>query len=202
MTKLFYAPGACSLASHIALHESGLKFDTERVDLATHKTAGGANYYEINPKGYVPALKLDDGQILTECAAVLQYVGDQAAEKKLVPAAGNFARYRVQEWLHFISTELHKNFSPFFNPATTQETKNALQEKLSGRFGYIADQLKGKSYLMGEDFSIADAYLFVMLRWSKGLGPDLSRWPALASYFERVASRPAVKAALSAEGLS
>ncbi|MGA9525051.1 MAG: glutathione transferase GstA [Myxococcaceae bacterium] len=200
MMKLYFAPGACSFAPHIALRESGLEFDLERVDLRTHVTENGANYYDINPKGYVPALRLDDGQILTECAAVLQYIADLAPAQKLAPAAGTLARYRAQEWLHFIATEIHKSFGPMFNPATTPEAKAQLVERISNRFGHIARQLEGKPYLMGEDFTVADAYLFTMFRWSTMLGPDLAQWASLKAYFDRVSARPAVQAALAAEG--
>ncbi len=199
MMKLYYAPGTCSFASHLALRESGLEFELERVDIRSHVTEHGTNFYDINPKGYVPALRMEDGEILTECAAVLQYIADKAPGKKLAAAAGTLARYRAQEWLHFISSEIHKSYGPMFNPATTPEAKAQLIERITNRLGHVARQLEGKTYLTGEDFTVADAYLFTMLRWSGMHGPDLAQWPALKAYFDRVSARPAVQAAIAAE---
>lgn len=199
--KLYYSPGACSLSPHIVLCESGLKFDLERVHLKTHETAPGVSFYGVNPKGYVPTLQLDDGQVLTEGPAIVQYIADQKPESKLVPAAGSFERYRSQEWLNFISTELHRSFSPLFNAATPEPTKQAMLEKLNTRFEFVAKSLEGKQYLMGDHFTAPDAYLFVMLLWTRRTGPDTARWPALKAFYDRVLARPAVKAAMDAEGL-
>ncbi|MDY7226832.1 glutathione transferase GstA [Hyalangium rubrum] len=199
--KLYYKPGACSLSPHIVLRESGLKFDLERVDLRSHTTEKGTDYYRINPKGYVPALELDGGQVLTEGPAIVQYIADQKPESKLVPAAGTLERYRMQEWMHFIGTEIHKAYGPLFNPNVSAEVKQAVLEKVSKRFDFVAKQLEGKQFLMGDHFSGPDAYLFVMLTWASKMGPELSRWPVLGTYLGRVAARPAVKAALEAEQL-
>lgn len=197
--KLYFSPGACSLASHIALAEAGLDYQLERVDLRTHKTENGADYYGINPKGYVPCLGLKDGQTLTEVGAILQFIGDQKPTSNLVPAAGSFERYRLQEWLAFISSEIHKTFSPLFNPATPDQVKAAGLEKLGKRFEYVDAQLAGKSYLLGEHFSVADAYLFVMLRWASKIGPSLESYPSLSAWKDRVAARPGVTRALETE---
>jgi glutathione S-transferase len=200
--KLYYTPGACSLSPHIVLRESGLKFDLEKVDLREHKTEKGADYYQINPKGYVPALELDGGQVLTEGPAIVQYVADQKPEAKLAPAAGTIERYQMQGWLHFIGTEIHKAYSPLFYPTTPEEVKKSNLERIGKRFEFIAKHLEGKQYLMGDHFTAPDAYLFVMLNWSRRMGPDMGQWPALKALFERVSNRPAVKAALEAEGLT
>jgi glutathione S-transferase len=198
--KLYYTPGACSQSPHIVLRESGLKFELEKVDLRSHKTEKGADYYSINPKGYVPALQLDNGQVLTEGPAIVQFIADQKPETKLAPAAGSFERARLQEWLHFIGTELHKTFSPLFNPAITPEAKQAALDKLSKRFEFVAQQLAGKQFLLGEHFTGADAYLYVILNWAQKLGPDTAQWPALKAFHERVSARPAVRSTLEAEG--
>jgi glutathione S-transferase len=198
--KLYYTPGACSLNPHIVLRETGLKFDLEKVDLATHKTAKGTDYYKVNPKGYVPALELDNGQLLTENPAIVQYIADQKPETKLAPAAGTLERYRVQEWLSFIGTELHKSFGPLFNPKITDAEKKPVHDRISKRFDFVAQSLGNKPYLMGDHFTLPDAYMFVVLQWSKNLGPDIiGNVPALKAYHERIAARPAVKAALEAE---
>lgn len=200
--KLYYSPGACSLSPHIILAESGLAFDLEKVDLAAKKTERGADYWKVNPKGYVPALELDDGQVLTEGPAVVQYLADLVPQKKLAPPSGTMERYRLQEWLNFISTELHKGFSPLFNPKAPEDWKSAARELLGKRVGIAARQLEGRSYLMGEVFTVADAYLFTVLRWARYVKLDLSPWPVLLAYLDRVAARPAVHAALVAEGLA
>ena len=197
--KLYYAPGACSLNPHIVLREAGLKFDLEKVDLGSHKTAKGTDYYSINPKGYVPALELDNGQVLTENPAIVQYIADQKPETKLAPANGTLERYRLQEWLGYIGTELHKVFGPLWNPNLPEAEKKATHDKLKKRFEFVAKNLEGKQFLMGDHFTAPDAYLFVMLAWSQHLKVDLSAWPVLKSYHERMAARPAVKAALEAE---
>ena len=196
--KLYYTPGACSMNPHIMLREAGLKFDLVKVDLGSHKTEKGADFYAINPKGYVPALELDNGQALTENPAIVQYIADQAPEKKLAPANGTLERYRLQEWLGFIGTEIHKTFGPLWNPNVAEAEKKATHDKLTKRFEYVAKNLEGKQYLMG-DFSAVDAYLFVMLQWSQHHKVDLSKFPALKAYHERIAARPAVKETLAAE---
>lgn len=199
--KLFYSRGACSLSPHIVLREAGLSFDLERVDLRTHLTEKGTDFYTINPKGYVPTLQLDDGTVLTEGPAIVQFIADQAPAAKLAAPNGTMARYRLQEWLTFIGTELHKAYSPLFRPDTPEEVKKAQLDRISKRYAYVAQELGQKPYLLGDDFTGADAYLLVMLLWSKGKGPDVSAWPNLAAYFDRVRARPGVKAAFEAEGL-
>jgi glutathione S-transferase len=199
--KLYYSPGACSLASHIALQESGLPYETEKVDLRDKKTAAGAEFNAINPKGYVPALRLDSGEVLTEGAVLLAYIGELAPSARLIMPAGTMGNIRVREWLTFISTELHKNFGPLFRSTTPEATRDAQLEVLKRRFGYVSDALAGHSYLTGEQFTVADAYLFTVLRWTVPVKIDLAPWPLLQAYMARVAARPAVKAALAAEGL-
>ena len=199
--KLFLKPGSCSLASHIVLEEIGRPYDTETVDLAKKLTASGADFWAINPKGYVPALLLDDGELLTEGPAILQYLADLAPELQLAPANGSKARYQLQSWLTFIGTEVHKNFSPFFNPAATPEMKDLARANLQRRLGYVNDQLAGRDFLMGDTFSVADAYLFTVVGWAKFVQLDLSAWPHLIAFQGRVAARPATQRALKAEGL-
>ena len=199
--KLFLKPGSCSLASHIVLEEIGRPYDTETVDLAKKLTASGADFWAINPKGYVPALLLDDGDLLTEGPAILQYLADLAPELQLAPANGSKARYQLQSWLTFIGTEVHKNFSPFFNPAATPEMKDLARANLQRRLGYVNDQLAGRDFLMGDTFSVADAYLFTVVGWAKFVQLDLSAWPHLIAFQARVAARPATQRALKAEGL-
>ncbi|MDR2710552.1 MAG: glutathione transferase GstA [Burkholderiales bacterium] len=200
--KLYFSRGSCALAVHIALAEAGLKYETEEVDLRVtpHKTASGRLYTEINPKGYVPTLVLDNSELLTEGQVVLQYVADQAPQKALIPKAGEFARYRLQEWLAFISTEVHKGFAPLWNPATPQEQKDAAWERLTTRIAHANEALNGKEYLM-ENFSVADAYLFTCLRWTGFFKKPLTAYPHLLAWMERVAARPAVKQAMQEEGL-
>ena len=198
--KLYFSPGACSLAPHIALEESGLPYSTKRVDLKTHKLADGSDYYTINPKGYVPLLELDDGTRLSEVAVILQYVADRMPGK-LAPVFGTIDRYQLMEWLNFIATEVHKQFSPLWHPAP-EATQQAQREKLAKRFELVAKTLAARPYLMGEEFTIADAYLFTLLRWAGPLKVDLAPFPALTQYVERIAARPAVHAALVAEGLA
>ena len=200
--KLFLKPGACSLSPHIVLEELGLPYQTETVDLKTKQTASGQDFLAINPKGYVPALQLDSGELLTEGPAIVQYLADLAPEKKLAPANGSLQRYQLQSWLTFIGTELHKSCSPFFNPAAPQAMKDMACANLERRLAYVAQQLEGRDYLLGGDFSVADAYLFTVLGWFKYLPVDLSAWPLLQAYQARVAARPAVQAALKAEGLA
>jgi|SRR5690606_6047766 len=199
--KLYYSPGACSMAVHIVLIEGGFSFDKEQVDLATKKTADGTDYTSINPNGYVPALALNNGEVLTEAAVILAYLADQVPERKLAPAAGSMERYRLQEKLNFITTELHKGFGSLFNPAMPEEWREQVKQGLGKRLDYIAGQLQGRQYLLGDEFSIADAYLFTILGWSKLTKVDLSPWPVLVEYSARIAGRPAVQAAMKAEGL-
>jgi glutathione S-transferase len=198
--KLYYAPGACSLAPHIILLEAGYQFELEKVDLGKKTTADGGDFMKINPKGYVPVLELDDGQLLTENIAIDQYLVDRKEESDLAPRIGTMERYRLIEWLAFISTEIHKQFGPLFKPTTPEATRQTQKDQLAKRFDYVAGQLKGKQYLMG-DFTVADAYLFTVLNWTGKLQIDMSRWPVLETYMTRVAARPQVQAALKAEGL-
>jgi glutathione S-transferase len=201
--KLYYAPGACSLSPHIVLREAERRFDLERVDLRTHRTASGANYLTINPKGYVPALQLDgpDSPILTEVAAIVQYVADLAPESHLAPPWGTFARYHLVEWLNFIATEIHKQFGPLFDNATPLAVAERLRGKIGRRFLYLQDVLNDRAFLMGESFTVADAYLFVMLQWCDPHGIDLALYPNLDDYEARIGRRPAVHAAMASEGL-
>lgn len=199
--KLYYSPGACSLASHIALHEAGLPFEAVRVEGRAQKTAGGEDYSKVTAKNYVPALRLDDGQVLTEGTAILPYIADRKPGAGLAPAAGSIERYRLHEWLGYISTELHKNFGPFFAPGTTDEQKAAARANLGKRFDFTQSELGAKPFLLGAQFTVADAYLFTVLGWCGFVGIDLGQWPGLKAYHERIAARPAAQAALKAEGL-
>lgn len=198
--KLFLSPFACSLASHIALREAGIDFEPVKVDIRGKKTASGGDYFAVNPKGYVPALQLDNGEVLTENVAVLQYIADRKPEKNLAPAAGTPERYRLVEWLAFINSEVHKNFAPLFYPAAVEGHKQFAKDTLAKRFDYLQGALASKQYLMGDQFTVADAYLFTTLNWTGRLGIDLGKWPALKAYAERVGARPHVGAALGAEG--
>ena len=199
--KLYYSPGACSLSPHIVLKESGLPFEAVLASTKTHKLADGTDYYTLNPKGYVPLLELDNGERLSEGPAIVQYIADQVPDKQLAPANGTMARYRLQEWLTFIGTELHKGFSPLFNPATPADFKPSVIERLLGRMKFVDAQLAGKSYLMGDAFSVADAYLFTVCSWAPRVGVDISGLANLQTYLTRVGARPGVQAALKAEGL-
>jgi len=199
--KLYFSPGACSLASHIALHEAGVAFEAIKVEGRGQKTAGGEDYSNITAKGYVPALKLDDGSVLPEGTAILPYVGDLKPASGLAPAAGTMARYRLHEWLGYINSEVHKNFSPFFTPGTTDEQKAAAKTNLSRRLGFIENDLGTRSFLLGDSFTVADAYLFTVLGWLRYVGMGLDQWPQLKAYHGRIAGRPAVQAAMKAEGL-
>jgi len=201
--KLYYAPGACSLAPHIALREAQRRFDLERVDLKSHRTASGADFTQVNPKGYVPALQLDGAgsPVMTEVAAILQYVADLAPDARLAPAGGTLARYHLQEWLSFISGELHKQFGPLMSSATPAASAERQRGKIGERLLYLQDVLNDRAFLLGETFTVADAYLFVMLQWCPLHGIDLEQYPNLDDYESRIATRPAVLAALSAEGL-
>jgi len=201
--KLYFFPGACSLACNIALREAGVAFEMEKVDGKTKKTASGADYLAVNPKGYVPTLVLDDGQKLTEAGAILQWIADQKPAAKLAPAAGTMDRYRVQEWLNFIATEIHRNHTPLFKFAEKlpDASKQVFRDELSGRFEWLAKELDGKQYLVGDAPTIADIYLFTVLNWPRYVGLDIGKWPALKAYHQRMAGRPAVQAAMKAEGL-
>jgi glutathione S-transferase len=197
--KLYFSPGACSFSPHVVLREAGLPFQIEKVDLKTHQTAGGVDFYAVNPKGYVPALQLDDGQVLTEGAAIVQYIADLKPESKLAPAAGTMGRYRLQEWLTFIATELHKAYSPLFKATNPDEVKLTQKDLIGRRLDYVAKHLADQQYLMGDAFTVADAYLFTILRWSKNVNMDLGKWPMLRPYMDRISARPAVAAAMEAE---
>ena len=199
--QLYFSPGACSLASHIVLRESGLPFDLKRTDVKTKKLEDGSDYFAVNSKGSVPALRLDDGQVLTEGPAILQYIADQKLESRLAPKSGTLERYRLQEWLNFITSEIHKNFSPLFNPAVDAKVKEYMIQNLEKKFEWLNGQLAGRKFLTGDNFTVADAYLFVVANWSNFVGIDLARWPALKEFQARVAARPQVQEAMTVEGL-
>ena len=199
--KLYYSPGACSLSPHIVLRESGLPFQPVLASTKTHKLADGTDYYTINPKGYVPLLELDDGQRLSEGPAIVQYIADQAPASKLAPPAGTMERYRLMEWLNFTTSELHKGFSPLFNPAIGEDAKVVFRKRLADRFAWVDTQLEGKQYLMGDSFSVPDAYLFAVTNWAKFVNLDISSLSHLGAFMARMAARPAVQEALKAEGL-
>ena len=199
--KLYYAPGACSLSPHIALHEAGLPFEAVRVNLDTHRTAAGEDFREINPLGYVPALVLDDGTVLTEGPAIVQYIADQVPHLHLAPPAGSRARYELIKWLNFTAAELHQGFGALFAGKMPDAQRAALIERLSSRLSHVASHLTGKPWLVGDDPSVADFYLFVVLSWAPYVKFDLAPWPVLSAFSARVAGRPAVQAALKAEGL-
>lgn len=200
--KLYYKPGACSLSPHIVLREAGAPFDLVKVDLVTKTLADGSDFRAINPKGQVPTLALDDGTILTEGAVIVQYIADQAPDSGLLPPVGSLERYRVQEWLNHIGSELHKGMVPLFpmfREITPESYRDFAWKILSGKFAVVDQQLSGKSHLTGDAFTVADAYLFVVLSWLPRMGLDLSPWPNLEAFSARVAARPAVQAALAAE---
>ena len=198
--KLYFSPHACSLSPHIALREAGLDVELVRVDLKSHTLVrDGSDFSQINPKGYVPVLELDDGTRLTEGPAIVQYIADLKPESGLAPAAGSLGRYRLQEWLAFINSEVHKGFGPLFNPATPDATKESARQNLARRFGFLSDHLAKNAYLLGDQFSVADGYLFTILNWGQWTGIDIKEWPSLAAFQARVGNRPAVKAAQAAE---
>lgn len=199
--KLYYAPGACSLSPHIALCETGLDFEIERVDLQTKKTETGKDFFTISENGYVPALEIEPGVVLTEGPAIVQYIADLVPTKKLAPTNGTIDRYRLQSWLGFINSELHKSFGPLFTPTATADSKKMALDNLHQRFAIVDKRLANHDYLLGSHFSVADAYLFVVGSWTGHVGIDLKTWPALAAHSARVAGRPAVQAAMKAEGL-
>jgi glutathione S-transferase len=199
--KLYYSPGACSLSPHIALLEAGLAYELVKVDLRAKTLENGDDYYKINPKGQVPALSLDGGEIVTEGPVIVQMIADHAATQGLAPARDSAERYKLLEWLNFITAELHKNFSPMFNPTFSDEVKGFFKDRLMGKLKYVDAQLAGRDYLLGKGFSVADGYLFTMLRWADRMQFDLSGLPNLTAYKARVAARPKVKEALTKEGL-
>jgi glutathione S-transferase len=199
--KLYYSPGACSLSPHIALREAGLPFELVLASTKTKKLADGSDYLAINPKGQVPLLALDNGVKLTEGPAIVQYIADQAPASALAPAAGTIERYQLMEWLNFITSELHKSFSPLFSPDTPEDYKPVVRNRLLARLSYVDQQLTGRSYLLGEQYSVADIYLFVVSGWGQYVGVDISGLHGLMAFRERVAARPAVIEAMKAEGL-
>jgi glutathione S-transferase len=199
--KLYFAPGACSLSPHIVLRESGTDFELEQVNNQEKKTKTGTDYWTVNAKGQVPCLELDNGEKLTEGPVIVQYVADQKAATGLAGAPGTMERYRIQEWLNFIGSELHKTFGPMFRPTTPDAFKDLSRQNLGKRFDWLDKQLAGKQYLMGDKFSVADAYLFAVLRWSPRVNVDISNWPNIKAYVDRVGARPKVQEALKAEGL-
>jgi glutathione S-transferase len=200
--RLYYTPGACSLAPHIVAREAGLAFDLAKVDLATKKIEDGSDYLAVNPKGAVPALQLDHGLVLTEAAVLLQYLADRAPEAGLIPPAGTIHRYVTQEWLNFVATELHKGFGPLWRQDTPVEFRETTKQTLAGKFAYLDKLFATRPHLTGESFSVADAYAFTVLGWARFMAIDLGRWPNLAAYLERIGARPKVREALAAEGLA
>lgn len=199
--KLYYAPDTCSLSPHIVLRELGLPFELVTVDNKTKQAADGRDFRAVNPKGYVAALELDDGRVLTEGPVIVQYLADLKPESGLAPAVGTWERIRLQEWLNFVTSEIHAGSAPLFNAALPEEAKAFFRDKLYKRFDYLQDTLRRQDYLAGAAFSVVDAYLFTVLGWCKFFSIDLGRWPALPAYVERVGARPAVQAALRAEAV-
>lgn len=199
--KLYYAPGACSLSPHIVSRELGIPVELKKVNTKDKTVEGGGDYWKVNARGYVPALELDNGEILTEGPAIVQYLADKKPEAGLAPKAGSLERYRLQEWLNFLTSEVHKQFSPLFKPNTPEEYKPISKQNIATRFDWLDKQLEGKDYLMGKQFTVADAYAFVLLGWTKPTQIDLAKWPNLAAFHKRVGARPKVKEALQAEGL-
>ena len=199
--KLYYATGACSLSPHIVLLEAGLPYTLEKIDFATKKTSAGIDYFTINSKGTVPALQLDDGKVLTEGPAIVQYLADQKPDSGLAPRAGTFERYQLMEILNYITSEVHKGFSPLFNPKISADWRASVQASLEKKFDWLSAFLKDKTFLMGNAFTVADAYLFTVLSWTRPLKIDLERWPVLKAYQSRIAPRPTVQRALKESGL-
>lgn len=199
--KLYYAPGACSQAPHIILHEAGLPHDSAKVDLKAKKLEDGSDYLRINPKGSVPALELDDGQVLTENAVILQYIADKAGAFELLPRPGDLQRYRVLEWVNFIATELHKSFGPLFGPAAGDESKQSARDLIAKKLDFVEQQIGDRPYLLGDRFTLPDAYLFVILGWTEKMKIGLDRWPRLAAFRKRLAGRESVRGVLEFEGL-
>jgi len=199
--KLYYSPGACSLSPHIVARELGIAVELKKVNTKDKTIEGGGDYWKVNARGYVPALELDNGQVLTEGPAIVQYLADQKSDAGLAPKNGTIERYRLQEWLNFLTSEVHKQFSPLFKPNTPDDYKPIAKQNIATRFDWLDKQLEGKDYLMGKQFTVADAYLFVLLNWTRPTQIDLSKWPNLVAYQKRVGARPQVKEALQAEGL-
>jgi glutathione S-transferase len=199
--KLYYSPGACSLSPHIALLEAGLPYDLVKVDLRAKKLENGDDYLKVNPKGQVPALALDNGQVVTEGPVIVQMIADHAKDKNLAPPRDSEERYKLQEWLNYITSELHKNFGPMFSPVLTDDAKAFFKDRVMGKFKYVDSQLAGRDYLMGKQFTVADGYLFTMLSWAEHLKFNLSAMPNLLAYKARVGARPKVQEALTREGL-
>jgi glutathione S-transferase len=200
--KLYYSPGACSLSPHIALREAGLAFEPVLAPTKTHQLPDGGDYYAVNPLGYVPLLELDDGTRLREGPAIVQYIADQVPQKNLAPASGTLPRYRLQEWLNFIATELHRSFSPLFNPAMPDEGKKIYRDRIANRLQFVERELAGKEYVMGDTFTVADGYLYTVTRWARPMAVDLSALPNLLAWQARVEARPAVQEALRHEKLT
>ena len=200
--KLYFTPGACSLSPHIVLREAQLPFELSKVDLAARKTESGANFNDVNPKGQVPTLELDDGSVLTEVPAIVQYLADRKPGSNLAPAAGTTERYRLQEWLNFITSELHKGLSPLFNSEMPQAAKQLIKQAIVSKFDYLDHHLANHQYLLNGRFSVADSYAFTIVSWSKLFDIDLTPWPNLQEYMQRIAQRPSVRDALKAEGLT
>jgi glutathione S-transferase len=199
--KLYYSPGACSLVPHIVLRETGLPFALEKVDTAKHTLASGSDYYAVNAKGQVPVLELDDGARLTEGPVIAQFIADKAGSATLMPAGGSLARYRVMEWQNYITSELHKSFSPLFNPEFDATAKALHSKLLRKKYEWVESKLANGHFLTGDSFTAADAYLFTVTNWAKYVSLDLSNLPHLQAFLTRVAARPAVQAAMKAEGL-
>jgi len=199
--KLYYSPGACSQSPHIVARELGLPIELKKVNTKDKTVEGGGDFWKVNPRGYVPALELDNGQILTEGPAIVQYLADQKPDSGLAPKNGSVERYRLQEWLNFLTSEIHKQFSPLFKPNTPEDYKPIVKENLAGRFDWLDQQLAGKDHLMGKQFTVADAYLFTVLNWTIPMKIDLKQWPNVAAYVDRVRKRPKVKEAMQEEGL-
>jgi glutathione S-transferase len=199
--KLYYSPGACSLSPHIVARELGINLELKKVNTKDKTMEGGGDFWQVNPKGYVPTLELDNGERLTEGPAIVQYLADQKPDSGLAPKNGTMERYRLQEWLNFLTSEVHKQFSPLFRPNTPEDYKTIAKENLGKRFDWLDQQLKGKDYLTGKQFTVADAYLFVLTNWTKPTNIDLSRWPNVQAFQKRVAARPKVREAMQAEGL-
>lgn len=199
--KLYYKAGACSLSPHIILRESGVDFSLVKVDLAAKKTEAGDDYFDINPKGQVPALVLDDGSLLTEGVAIVQFLADKVPDRQLLAPAGSMTRYHTLEWLNYIATELHKGFSPLFNPATPEEYKAIARKALEKKLQYVNEELNDKQWLLGLRFTVADAYLFTVLRWAYAVKLDMAGLGNIEAFMERMETRPAVEAALAAEGI-
>lgn len=199
--KLYYSPGACSLSPHIALLEAGLPYDLVKVDLKAKKLENGDDFLAINPKGQVPTLTLDSGEVVTEGPVIVQMIADKASAKNLAPARDSAERYKLQEWLTYINSEVHKNFGPMFSPVLADDAKAFFKDRVMGKFKYLDGALSGKDYLMGKQFTVADGYLFTMLSWAERMKFDLAALPNLLSYKARVGARPAVQEALVKEGL-